>query len=89
MQRDKLLEALEVQVVWEKGIPVAGSDPALWRRDAYGTLIYRWAYGNRMSEYGWEKDHIWPSALGGLNSFSNYRPVHWRNNVARQANPFV
>ena len=86
---DHLTEALLVQAVWEKGSIVQGFDPALWRKDAYGSLMHRFAYGNRNSEFGWEKDHVWPSALGGQTNYFNYRPLHWRNNLIRQANPFV
>ncbi|UKK83834.1 HNH endonuclease [Sphingopyxis sp. BSN-002] len=48
--------------------------------DDFGNVI-RWEnYGQTDSEYGWEVDHIQPSALGGQNHFGNLRALHWRAN---------
>ena len=44
--------------VWDKGTPIPGYDPNTWRRDAYGNIMKYSDFGNRKSEYGWERDHI-------------------------------
>lgn len=67
-----------VEAVWQKGIVVPGNNPTEWRKDECGAWIYRGAYGNRDSEYGWEIDHISP---GGSDQLSNLRPLQWQNNV--------
>jgi hypothetical protein len=68
------------QQVWEKGHPIPDDDPNLWRRDDYGNVIKRTNYGKRDSEYGWERDHVVPSALNGADSIHNLRPLHHRLN---------
>ncbi|WP_421725470.1 HNH endonuclease signature motif containing protein [Bauldia sp.] len=69
--------------VWTKGREIAGYDPAIWRHDAYGSVIRFTDYGNRQSDFGWEVDHIVPVAAKGSDDLTNLRPLHWRNNVAR------
>jgi hypothetical protein len=73
-------EAMMIQRVWEKGAEVPWKDPSEWRRDSYGNLIYRWDYGNRNSNHGWEKDHIDP---WGPDELSNYQPLQWQENVKK------
>jgi len=74
----------KVQAVWEKGRRVLGRDPGLWRKDDFGNLIHKPAYGDRNSSHGWEIDHKRPVAWGGNDMLSNLRPLHWRDNVLRQ-----
>jgi hypothetical protein len=78
-----VLGALERAAVWQKGSPIPGYDPALWRRDAYGSAIKFSEYGNRNSDFGWEIDHYpVPNALGGSDRLSNLRPLNWKNNAS-------
>jgi hypothetical protein len=81
-----LSENLEIQLVWEKGIAIRGLDPSKWRWDANHNLIYRWAYGDRSSPYGWEKDHINP---WGSDEISNLQPLQWLANVEKGARRLV
>lgn len=69
-----------VQAVWNKGRIEWGKDPALWRKDACGTWMYRQAYGNTNSPNGWEIDHSVPVARGGTDDLSNLQPLQWENN---------
>jgi hypothetical protein len=68
--------------VWEKAFPIPGKNPYLIRRDCYGLEIHRRDHGDRLSPYGWEIDHIQPCALGGLGTFDNLRPLHWKVNAS-------
>ncbi|MDP1699576.1 MAG: HNH endonuclease signature motif containing protein [Aestuariivirga sp.] len=72
-----------IQEVWEKGKPVPGLDDRHWRYDADGRMICRSDHGKRDSAYGWEKDHIVPTAVGGLDILSNLRPLHCKGNSLR------
>lgn len=73
-----------IEKVWAKGETV---DPVNaqkgYRKDACGAWINRGRYGDRVSDYGWEIDHILPVSKGGTDVLSNLRPLHWRNNAAK------
>ena len=71
----------ERRMVWLKATPY-GSDPN-WRLDVAGRLMHWHAYGNRASEVGWEIDHWWPSAFGGLPVYANLQPLHWQTNAEK------
>ena len=32
------------------------------------------------SKYGWEIDHIYPTALGGTDDLDNLQPLYWEYN---------
>jgi hypothetical protein len=83
---DLLNQELQKRSVWEKGTPIPGYDPAVWRRDRFGWTIKYSDYGLQ-SGYGWHNDHHVPSALGGSDSLFNRQPLHWRNNLAKSAKP--
>ena len=72
-----------VEAVWQKGQPLHGHDPDVWRLDRCGALINRDQYGDRKAEYGWEVDHMKPVAVGGSDDLANLQPLHWRNNVGK------
>ena|SRR5271157_1141590 len=67
-----------VQQVWEKGTTVGNNDQSQFRKDQCGAWIYKAAYGDRNSQYGWEIDHIDPHGGDGL---ANLRPLQWKNNL--------
>ena len=69
--------------IWEKAIPVMNHNPKDIRKYECGAWIVFEDYGNRNSEFGWEIDHVIPVAHGGTDDYSNLRPLHWKNNVAK------
>ena len=69
----------EIQAVWEKGRTVRGKNPAQYRQDACGALIYRYSYGE-LTPMGWEIDHILPVSQGGRDDLYNLQPLQWENN---------
>ena len=72
-------------VAWSKASIIPGYEIAEWRRDQYGSVMQYSEYGNTSSEYGWEIDHILPSALGGGDQFENLQALHWKNNRSKGA----
>lgn len=72
----------ERHAVWSKGHIIPDADPAIWRKDDYGDVIRYSDYGDRSSPFGWEKDHIVESALGGSDDLYNLRPLHYRTNAS-------
>ncbi len=76
------MDSKTVEDVWQKGEHFNDN----FKKDQCGALIKKDAYGNRQSKYGWEIDHIKPQSEGGTDVLSNLRPLHWKNNVSRQAN---
>ena len=65
--------------VWEKGKPIRGKDPDVWRRDSAGNKIRHASYGTQ-GEYGWEIDHIHPDSKGGSDKLNNLQPLQWEEN---------
>ena len=68
--------------IWSKGRIIPNYDPDTWRYDDFGAVIRYADYGDRNSEYGWEEDHIRPSAFGGLDNLANLRPLHCNRNAS-------
>ena len=69
-----LFGALLNHSIWAKGTPIPGYDPGTWRRDAYGNNMKYSDFGNRASQFGWERDHVVALALGGTDTVDNMRP---------------
>ncbi len=61
--------------IWDKGQPIRGKDPDLYRKDIYGNEMYKPSYG-KTSEKGWEVDHSKPQAKGGTEHLNNLQPMN-------------
>lgn len=66
--------------VFDKGTPIDGYDASTWRRDICGYAMKYTDHGDTSSEYGWEIDHIEPTAKGGPNTWENLQPLYWETN---------
>jgi 5-methylcytosine-specific restriction endonuclease McrA len=77
------IEEAKRRQVWAKGHIMTDRpdlDPNEWRRDDFGWIIRYSEYGDRNAAYGWEIDHIHPTAFGGHDHISNLRPLHCQCN---------
>jgi hypothetical protein len=54
--------------VWNKARTIPGKDLKLYRKDPYGSVIYKQSYG-KDSPMGWNIDHKIPKSKGGSDSF--------------------
>lgn len=75
-----------IEAVWEKARVSAAHRPL--RIDAFGSVIWREAYGNINSKLGWEIDHIKPVTEGGGDELENLQPLQWQNN-RRKGDTFI
>ena len=67
--------------VWNKAKKIRGKDPAEYRQDPYGNVMYYGSYG-KASPKGWEIDHIKPIARGGSDALRNLQALN--TNVNRE-----
>jgi hypothetical protein len=68
--------------IWDKGQPIEGKNPDLYRADKYGNTMYKPSYG-KMSEMGWNVDHSKPQSLGGTDHLNNLQPMNSRANSSK------
>jgi len=73
-------------LVWEKGLPIPGKDPAVFRRDNWGTEMKKTDLDNEQSLYGWCLHHIIPAWEGGKKEPDNLEPLAMHNEVASLRN---
>jgi 5-methylcytosine-specific restriction endonuclease McrA len=76
---EEIVRNVRTILVWRKGVVVPGFDSEVWRKDSEGWWIKRTDYGE-VGTYGWEIDHIIPSARGGGDQLDNLQPLHWQAN---------
>ena len=68
--------------IWDKGQPIRGKDPDLYRKDIYGNTIYKPSYG-KTSEMGWTVDHSKPESKGGTDHLNNLQPMKTIANIKK------
>ena len=73
-----------IDTTWDKSQKVRGKNPDLYRKDAYGNMMYYPSYG-KTSNMGWELDHKNPLANGGTDSIRNLQAMQWDENRKKGA----
>ncbi len=74
----KPFDEATIEAVWNTA-PLSSDHPPL-RVDAYGSLMWRWGFGNTNSKLGWEIGYRTPLARGGNDNLENLQPLQWQNN---------
>ena len=59
---------------WSNAKTIRGKNPNLYRRDEFGNVIYKPAFGTN-GKMGWEIDHRKPTSKGGSNHRRNLRAL--------------
>lgn len=78
----------EIDAVWKKGAAIPGKDPALYRKDPAGNVIYKPAYGKQGAQ-SWEIDHDKPLAHGGSDTLRNKQPLQTKTNREKGASSVI
>ena len=68
--------------IWDKGTPIKGKNPDLYRKDKFGNTMFKPSYG-KTSEMGWNVDHSKPQNLGGTDHLNNLQPMNSRANCSK------
>ena len=74
----------QLDQIFAKGRVVRGKDPAKYRKDDCGNVIYRQSYGKE-TPMGWEVDHSYPKANGGTDCSRNLKPLQSSENSSKGA----
>ena len=61
--------------VWDKAQKIPGKNPAKYRKDPYGNVMYYDSYG-KDTEMGWVIDHIRPKKKGGSWAMRNLQALN-------------
>jgi hypothetical protein len=67
---------------WEKAEKVKGYDPAKYRIDKLGNIIYKASYG-KDTKMGWNVDHSKPLNEGGTNHKNNMQALQTSQNKSK------
>lgn len=73
-----------IDVLWKQldHLGSAGFDPAQFRVDPYGNVLY--FHADNASPLAWEVDHWFPCSRGGKTVLSNLRLVQWQAKEMKQ-----
>lgn len=75
-----------IDLVWEMGFEIEGKDPSLYRMDKCGATMKKDCYNSTKAQ-GWVVNHIHPISCGGIEYYTNYQPLHWRNHESKGEGP--
>ncbi len=65
----------KINEVFRKCKKIKNQDPNLWRKDRFGREIYRPAYGDFNSDYGWNIHH--KNGNPRNNTIENLEAIHY------------
>jgi 5-methylcytosine-specific restriction endonuclease McrA len=71
-----------IDAVWNKAQTIEDKDPAEYRSDIIGNIIYRGSYGKE-TIMGWEIDHIKPVSKGGTDDLDNLQALNSAANAKK------
>lgn len=71
-----------IDEVWDRAETICGKNPALYRRDVAGNILYKPSYGLN-SEKGWQIDHINPINNGGTDNLRNLQVLQSATNESK------
>ncbi len=77
------MEQTLIEQAWSESHTVVGFDPKLVRLECCGAFIFKNAYGDTNSKFGWEVEHVYPYSKGGKNDPINLRAMQWENNRSK------
>jgi 5-methylcytosine-specific restriction endonuclease McrA len=71
-----------IDKVWNSAKIIKGKDPAEYRQDPYGNVMYKNSYGKN-TDMGWEVDHIKPKSKGGSDAIRNLQALNSKINKSK------
>ncbi len=71
-----------IDAVWNKAQTIKDTNPAIYRHDILGNVIYCGSYGKE-TIMGWEIDHIKPVSKGGTDDIDNLQALNTGANVKK------
>jgi hypothetical protein len=80
----KPFDAATIQAVWNKAEISSKHSPL--KTDAFGSLMWKEAYQNVNTKFGWEIDHISPVSRGGGDELENLQALQWEHNRHKRDN---
>ena len=75
-------DKLTIDAVWNKAQTIKDKNPAIYRTDILGNMLYHGSFG-KQTIMGWEIDHIKPVSKGGTDDIGNLRVLNSGANVKK------
>lgn len=71
----------ELRQIFNKGHPIPGKNPSMYRKDAYGNTLKFSDHGKNVPT-GWHKHHVIAKNKGGSDDVSNLEPLQASKNMS-------